>query len=350
MAVISALGLYQARVLPQVRRELGRWQAAATAIPDPILREHALAALEAKAANVEATAVFATLAPRPTRATTIRAICALQIAIDYIDSISEEPRAEPLRDGLQLHRALATALTPGAEPDDWYRFHPRRDDGGYLAGLVATCQESARALPAAGTVLPAAQRAAARCGEGQSHTHAAALGEAAGLATAGELEAWARALGAPAVYRWWEVAAGASSSVATHALIAAAADPATGPAEAEVIDTAYFPSVGALTVFLDDLIDRDEDAADGEHNYLAYYRDSAEAANRLDLIANLASAALAPLRQHHRHAAILAGVAGFYLSASAAETPYARPVRDRLLASAGAAVRPIVAAMRLRRR
>lgn len=347
MAVMSALGVYQARVLPQVRRELGRWQGVATAIPDPILREHALLALEAKAANVEATAVFATLAPRPTRATAIRAICALQIAIDYIDSISEEPRAEPLRDGLQLHRALAAALTPGAESEDWYRFHPRRDDGGYLSSLVAACQESAGALPTAGAVLPAAQRAAARCGEGQSHTHAAAL---AGAAGAGELETWATALGAPAIYRWWEVAAGASSSVAAQALIAAAADPATSPAEAELIDAAYFPSVGALTVFLDDLIDRDEDAAGGEHNYLAYYRDSAAAADRLDLIANLASAALAPLRQGRRHAAILAGVAGFYLSAGAAKTPYARPVRDRLLASAGPAVRPIVAVMRLRRR
>ncbi|HET6999104.1 MAG TPA: DUF2600 family protein [Solirubrobacterales bacterium] len=63
-------------------------------------------------------------------------------------------------------------------------------------------------------------------------------------------------------------------------MIAAAADPATSAAEAELIDAAYFPSIGALTVLLDDLIDRNEDLAADAHNYIAYYRDSEEAANR----------------------------------------------------------------------
>lgn len=82
---------------------------------------------------------------------------------------------------------------------------------------------------------------------------------------------------------------------------------------------------------------------------MAYYRDAAHAADRLDLIARLAGPAIARLRRPHRHAAILAGVVGFYLSAEGARTPYARPVRDRLLRSTGPAVRPIVRVMRLRR-
>ena len=85
-----------------------------------------------------------------------------------------------------------------------------------------------------------------------------------------EIEAWAIRQEAAPGYLWWEVAAGASSSVAAHALIAAAADPKTTAEEAALIDAAYFPPIGALTVLLDDLIDRDEDLTAGQHNYLSY--------------------------------------------------------------------------------
>ena len=309
--MVWALGLYRARIVPPVRRELGRWREIAEGIPDPALRGQALAAIDEKGLNVEATAVFATLAPRPTRAAAIRAMVALQVAIDCLDTLGEERSA---------------------------------GDGAYLDRLFGAFRESARALPSHAAVATALERAVARCGEGQAMTHAAEHGNQAGL------EAWARAQTAPPLYRWWEVAAGASSSVAAHALIAAAADPRTAAAgEAAAIDAAYFPAIGALTVLLDDLIDREEDAAAGAHNYLAYYADSDEAANRLDLITHSARAAIAGLPQRHRHAAILAGVAGFYLSAVEAETPYARPIRKRLLRSAGPAVRPIVAFMRSRR-
>jgi tetraprenyl-beta-curcumene synthase len=337
MAVLAALGIYRVRIVPQVRRELERWRRVAAAIPDPSLRAQALAAIDEKGLNVEATAVFATLAPRRRRARTVRAMVALQTAVDYLDTLGEEQAEEPLRDGLQLHRALEAAVTPAAAGDDWYRFHPQGDDGGFLGRLVATCQESIGSLPAVAAVLPTLRGAARRCGEGQSHTHAGAA------ADSGALAAWATGLGAPAVYRWWEVAAGASSSVAAHALIAAAANAGTSAAEGELIDRAYFPPVGALTVLLDDLIDREEDAAAGEHNYLSYYAEPGETANRLQLIAALAAAALAPLRQHHRHAAILAGVLGFYLGAEGASAPGSRALRDRLLESAPPAVRTIAA-------
>lgn len=311
IAVPVALGVYLSRVVPAVRRELGRWRGEAEAIPDPVLRGQALDALEEKGLNVEATAVFAILAPRRQRRTAIRAMVALQVAVDYLDSLGEQGSA---------------------------------GDGAYLERLFGCYRESARALPSHDALATTLERAVGRCGEGQAHTHAAEHGDRAAL------EAWALAQPAPQAYRWWEVAAGASSSVAAHALIAAAADTAASAADAERIDAAYFPSIGALTVLLDDLVDRDEDAAAGAHNYLAYYSGSEEAADRLGSIAQLAGAGLAQLRRPHRHAAILAGVLGFYLSAEEAGSPYARPIRERLLGSAGPAVRPIVAVMRLRHR
>jgi len=311
LAAVAALALYKGRVLPRVERELERWRDAAAAIADPALRAEAQAALEEKALNVEATAVFATLAPRPTRPTAVRAMVALQVAVDYLDTLGER----------------------GAD-----------GDSEYLDRLFDAYRDSVRRLPSQAAVATVLERAVGRCGEGQAVTHAAEHRDRAGL------EAWALTQEAPPVYRWWEVAAGASSSVAAHALIAAAADPGTAAAEAERIDAAYFPSIGALTVLLDDLIDRDEDAVAGAHNYIAYYDGNEHAAARLDLIAHLARSGLAGLRRSRRHAAILTGVAGFYLSDAAAESDYAQAIRERLLRSAGPAVRPIVAFMRHQRR
>jgi tetraprenyl-beta-curcumene synthase len=103
-------------------------------------------------------------------------------------------------------------------------------------------------------------------------------------------------------------------------------------------------------VLLDDLIDLDDDRAAGEHNYMACYPSSEAAAGRLAAIAGQASASTAQLPQPRRHAAILAGVAAFYLSAAEADTPYARPIRARMLDALGpATTRPLTAFMRLRR-
>lgn len=311
IAVLAALATYLSTVVPAVRRELERWRREAVAIADPTERRRALTALSEKDANVEAVAVFAIFAPRAQRRDAIRAIAALQVAIDYLDMAEEE----------------------GSE-----------GDAEYLERLFGAYRESAAMLPSHAAVSQLIERTIARCGEGQHWTHAAERGDCAGL------EAWARAQTAPPAYRWWEIAAGASSSVAAHALIAAAADSRATAAEGELIDAAYFPPIGALTVLLDDLADREEDAATGAHSYLNYYAGSEEAAERLELIVRQGESAIAELRHRRRHAAILTGVIGFYLSSEAAQTSYARPIRDRLLASAGPAVRLVVAVMRRRRR
>lgn len=296
-AAAGALGTYLLTVLPAARRELRRWG------PLP----------EEKARNAEAVAVFATLAPRATRPTVVGAIVALQVAIDRLDVLEE----------------AGVATAGELEVDD------------RLSRLEAEWRGQVAALPAGEKALPLIERAVERCAEGQHQTHAAASGDV------GDLRSWAEGLEAPPGYRWWELAAGAGSSVAAHALIAAAADPVIDKAAA--IDAAYFPPVGALTVFLDDLVDREADQAGGEHSYLDYYQGTAEAATRLELIAERAAALVEGLPQASRHRAILAGVAAFYLSAAEAETAFARPIRERLLSSVGPGARLLTSFMRLRR-
>jgi tetraprenyl-beta-curcumene synthase len=344
IALVSALTTYRRQVLPRVRKELGDWGVAAEAIPDPLLREAGLSALREKKTNAEATAVFAILAPRARRRGVVQAMTALQVAIDYLDTLGEQSLDDPLASGLMLHRALVDAVSPRALSSDWYSRYPRSEDGGYLAALVARCRCEFTGLPAHAAVQPAVQRTAVRCGEGQSHAHASVGGQS------GLLEDWARRQDSPPGYTWWEVAAGASSSVAIHALIAAGADPRTDAEEAELIEAAYFPPIGALTVLLDDLIDLEEDTASGEHNYLPYYRSNSVAADRLALIAHHAKSATKKLRHRHRHAAILAGVAGFYLSAPKARSEYASPIRERMLQALGTPAKLVMATRRASQR
>jgi tetraprenyl-beta-curcumene synthase len=297
-AAASALGAYLTTVLPQTRRELKRLG------PLP----------EEKAKNTEAVAVFATLAPRPARAAVVRAIVTLQAAIDLRDEIEE---------------AGAAAAPPEATAR--------------IERLEEAWRREVASLPAHAAVLPQLEAAVERCRAGQLQTHLAAEHGPK------PLERWALGLENTSGYRWWEVAAGASSSVAAHALIAAAADPATTAETAALIDAAYQPPVGALTVFLDDLVDREEDLAAGEHSYLRYNTGSEEAAERLGLIATRGWDLLADLSRAGRHRAILAGVAAYYLSARGAETPYARPIRTRLLETLGPGARLLTAFMRVRR-
>lgn len=293
-AAASALGAYLTTVLPPARRELRRWQ--------PVPRD--------KAKNAEAVAVFATLAPGSKRATVVRAIVALQVAIDMRDVIEES--GEP-----------SSASAP------------------VLDRLDGSWRKEVGTLPAYAAVAPLLQRAVTRCEEGQRHTHAAAAGDAAAL------RRWAEGLGAPPDYRWFEVAAGASSSVAAHALIAAAADPHTTAEDATDIDAAYHPPIGALTVFLDDLVDFDDDRRAGEHNYMTYYESPDEASARLGLIADRAAAQVRELPRAKRHGAILAGVAAFYLGDGGAGTELGRPVRARLLESLGPGTRLLTGFTRL---
>lgn len=302
----AALGAYVVTVVPGVRKELRQWRKLAEASPDPDGRRRSLAALEEKRSNVEAVAVFATLAPLRRRRAVVRAIVPLQLAIDYRDMLEEAGADE------------------GAVGD------------AYLSALKASWVREVESLAGYGAVAPFLRAAVDRCAEGQRRTHTA-------VADRGQLQRWAERLDAEGTYRWWELAAGASSSVAAHALIAAAADPTVSAVTAGSIDSAYNPSIGALTVFLDDLVDLEADRMAGEHNYLAYYEDSAEAAERLTWIARQASTRIDSLPHAGRHRAILAGVGAFYLSADGARTGYAEPIRSRLLAALGPGTKVLAA-------
>jgi len=331
-ALAGANARYWPTVLPQVRRELRRWDRRAHAIPDPLLRAQAVAKLRDERFNTEVAATLATLVARVRRPDAVRAIVALQVMYDYLDGLTEQRVPHPLADGRQLYRACTDAFTCAGPLADHYRHHPCRDDGGYLADLAATCRRAVWSLPAAPAAAPVACAVMARCAEAQTRTHAI------WRHGPGQLRAWARAQPEAGTLRWWEVASGAAASVlAAHALIAAAADPATTRCDAERIAGAYLATC-ALTTLLDSLVDARLDAAAGGHAYLAYYRDEAEAARRLGVLARTAVAGAGKLPRASHHLLTVAGAVAFYLSEPVAGRAPAR----RLTAPMARELRPLL--------
>lgn len=321
---------YWPTVLPRVQRGLRRWEAKARLIPDRRLREIALAKLAEERFNTEVAATLATLAPRPQRARAIEAIVPLQVMYDYLDGLSEEPAVDPLTESRQLFGAFSDALRPdGDERPDYYVHRPQVDDAGYLEALVRACREAFAGLPAAAAVAPVARRAALRCGEAQTRTHAiGALGVE-------QLEAWASRAARGTGLTWWEYTAGATASIlCVHALIAAAADPRFTGDEAESLDRAYL-YVSAISTLLDSVADREADLATGSHSFVAYYEDERRAAAGVEGVIVRAAAEARELRHGAHHQMTAAGVAAYYLSAPGSAAPPGPAIRDRAVDELG---------------
>lgn len=344
-ALLGTLARYWFGIFPVARVELAHWRRRAAEIPDEALRRYALETLRDEHLNAEGAAVFAVLAPRRQRGLVVRLLVRYQLMYDYLDTLTEQPVAAPLRASRHLHRALTAALGERPPPGSYYAHYPHADDGGYLPELVDACHSAFEALPAADRVASPVLRAARRSAEGQSRNHAAML------ASESALVLWATsATPAGSGLRWWETAAAAGSSLAIHALLASAADPALSVADAERVERAYWPWINGLNTLLEAMIDAPHDAATANHSYVAHYTTPQVAANRLDVIAARATDAAHDLPHARRHAAILAGMAAFYLAAPEAQLPAAGPAADRVRDRLGGNVALPLTMLRARRR
>ena len=145
-----------------------------------------------------------------------------------------------------------------------------------------------------------------RCGESRSRVHAISQ-----LGT-DQLAAWAAARASGTERRGGDAAGGAASVLSIHALLSAAADPRTTPADAEEIDVAYLAAC-ALSTLLDSLIDHEADV--DSHRFIDYYPSTESAAERLTAIARRATTSMTALRSADHHVMTVAGVAAYYLSA-----------------------------------
>jgi tetraprenyl-beta-curcumene synthase len=323
---LRALALANARywptVAPATSRELARWPGPAREIPDPALRQLALAKLAEERFNAEVAATLATLAPRAGRPETVRAIVALELLFDYLDGRTEPPCADPIGEGERLFAPFIAAVTApaagheqvaeidaGEAPADW----------GYLTALSKRTREGLFGLPAAGQVAATARACARRCAQAQTRIHAAAtLGER-------QLQEWAVKHAEGSGLQWREYAAGCASSVlAIHALIAAAADPCTSEQDASRIDSAYLAICAAITI-LDSLVDRAEDRARGQPGFIGLYEEG-ELQEWLPVLVGEALARTREAPNADHHAMTLAGVAAYYTTHPGARDPAVRGI------------------------
>ncbi len=322
---------YWCEVFPRVARELRHWYRRAGEIQDPQLRRLALRTQRHERGNLEGAAAFAVLAPRAQTLNLVRAVVAFQATYDFVDELAEQPSADPLANGRQLHLALLAALDPGLAHADYYA-HRGGGDGGYMRSLVEACRAACAELPSYGCVAEYVLGAAQRMVVFQLHNHGA--GERS-------FALWAGSLTPPGSdLLWWETAAGAASSLGIFALIAAAAQPRLTADEAACTQEAYFPWIGALHVLLDSLVDRGEDLAGGRHSLIAHYRSPEETALRLRTIAARAMVATQTLSAGTTHALLLAAMISFYLTAPAAWAPATRLAARQVAETMGALAAP----------
>lgn len=341
-AFAGAASRYWLGVFPLVRRELHHWRERAERIPDPALRALALRTQAAERGNLEGAAAYAVLAPRAYRARVVRATIAFQATYDYVDTLVEQPSADPLANGRRLHLALLTALDPHAEHCDYYANCAYGLDDGYMRAAIDACRRAFASLPSHTAAAAPAQAAARRMIVFQTLNH--------GADGRGALASWAATVTpAGTGLRWWETAAATASSLGVFALIAAAAHPRFGAREAQAMERAYFPWIGALHVLLDSLVDRAQDMEEGQHCLVDHYSSIEEAARRLGAIAGQSMQATRLLPGGIQHAIILAAMTSFYLSSPSRSGPGATQAARPILDAMGALAAPTMAVLRARR-
>lgn len=336
---------YWFTIFPQVAVEVHRRRALAARIPDSVLRDLALEALDDKRGNLEGAAAFATLVASASRPFVVKALVACQAICDYLDLLSEQPNPDPIANGYRLHEALIVATARGEPHRDYYRHHPQGEDGGYLVALVDAARTALSSLPSVASVSEPIGRAAERIAIYQSFNHGDARGSYE------PFERWAmRTTPSSSSLRPWETAAGAGSTLAVLALIAAAADPLLRESGAHEIEDAYFPWIGSLHSLLDSLVDHEEDIAVDGRALVDYYSSPRDAATRMRGITSEALSRAVALPEGRRHALILAAMTSFYICELHSSTsPHAQLVAPSVLEAIGGLAAPTMAILGARR-
>lgn len=335
---------YWLEVFPQVRREVAGWRSRAQQIPDPRLRRLALQMQAAKVGNVEGAAAYGAFARRAHRVSVVCAQVAFQTAYDYADVLSERGGADPVANGHTLHRALLLVPELTGPHIDYYAHCGSPDDAGYLTALNEACRTAFGALPARAVFAAPLQRAVERIVAYQGANHRHPQGEHLALA------AWARqATPRDTGLRWWETAASAGSSTGIFSFIAAASDPDMDDACCTELESAYFPWAGSLHTLLDSLVDRREDAVNGQPSLLDYYHGEEEARARMRFIADEAAQRLRRLPDGKAQLMVFAAMASLYVTSMRFDSPSDQAISRSVLAAIGLPVLPALLVFAFRR-
>lgn len=340
VALARSVGRELSWGLPAVAREVRHWRTAAQAIPALEIREDALSTLATKRGHIDGAALF-TILPRRRNPQLLRLLVAYEVIWDFLDTVNEHGAEAGQQNGRQLHLALIDALDPARPVSDYYRHHPWKDDGGYLNRLVEACRCASAQLPSysrvQGLLLEEATRAQVLA---INHDLSPADRDHA-------LRAWVLDQPFDHGVHWFELSGAASASLTVHALFALAAEPDPPPEHIHRTHSAYFPWISAATTMLDSYVDQAEDAANGDHSYVAHYptNDYAVLRTRELTLRGLREARALPRAEYHT--LIIACMAAMYLSKDSAREAPMRATTNEIASSAGALTQTLRPVLRL---
>ncbi len=326
--------------LRSAARETRNWRTRAAQIPDREIREDALSALADKRGHIDGAALFWTI-PQRRNTHLLRLLVAYQIMWDLLDNLSERGATAGRTNGEQLHTALIDALDRVRPIRDYYRWHPSKEDGGYLRVLVEASRQACQRMPSYFAIRETVIRDARRAGV-QAINH-----EPNQTTRASALRVWV--LGEKSGEEdmsWYEFAGAASAGLSIYGLLATSA----GQAHSSDIDRvygAYFPSISAVTTMLDSYVDQAEDAQTGDHSYIAYYPTTASVVPSIARLMRCGLDATRPLQQAERHRVIVACMIALHLSRDSAWSMTLRRGTGQLARSGGSLTLLLMPALRL---
>lgn len=295
-------------VLPDVRLCLGSWRQRAMEIPNNQLRTQALSSLTEKAFHCEGGAVYGLLAGEE-RNKIITFIVAYQTISDYLDNLCDRSTSLDENDFRALHQAMYHALSPGAEPVNYYRYREDQDDGGYLQALVTTCQSVLPELPGFPNVQKAMHHLANYYCDLQVFKHVEPEKRV------DLLESWfADHKDDLPSMTWYEFSACAGSTLGIFCFAAYAAKDCLSHEEVSQLKAGYFPWVQGLHILLDYFIDQEEDRMEQDLNFVSYYPSDEEMVKRMKHIKEKAEESIRNLPDWKFHKLINKGLIAIYLA------------------------------------
>lgn len=295
-------------VLPHVHHHLDRWKERAKQIPDPELQRQALNSIETKTFHCEGGAILGLLAGKKC-SEAIRFIVAYQTISDYLDNLCDRSTSLDPEDFRALHESMIHALTPNTECVNYYRLRNEQDDGGYLAGLVKTCQEVLERLTVYNDISPELHELAGYYCDLQVHKHVNVKERVP------RLKGWFKAHrdDLPEM-SWYEFSACSGSTLGIFCLVSYAFRSDYSDGLAQRVKEAYFPWVQGLHILLDYFIDQEEDRNGGDLNFCFYYKSDIEMLRRLSIFLKQAEKSVSRLPHSRFHKMITHGLPGTYLA------------------------------------
>ncbi|MBU8905287.1 tetraprenyl-beta-curcumene synthase family protein [Desertibacillus haloalkaliphilus] len=305
---LTLLASVYRHVIPSVHHYLNGWKEKARAIPNEELRTQALLSIENKAFHCEGGGIYGLLA-KEENDKVIRFIVAYQTISDYLDNLCDRSTSLDPTDFRALHDSMLHALTPGAEPVNYYRYRDEQDDGGYLESLVMTCQDVLQSLPSYEKIAASLKELAGYYCDLQVYKHVKKEDRVP------LLEEWfEKHKSQLPEMTWYEFSACAGSTLGIFCLVSYAVDEHLTVETVANIKDGYFPWVQGLHILLDYFIDQEEDREGGDLNFCFYYDSKQEMMDRFQQFKQQADASIAKLPDRKFHTMINKGLLAIYLA------------------------------------